>query len=250
MNEIRGLSDDASIGLSPGDEHYRAYVGPSDRYDLIGASQFRLLATLGMRDYHKILDFGCGSLRAGRMLISYLRAGCYYGVEPNRWLIDDAVERELGKDIIGIKRPTFSANSDFKVPFTDCSFDFVLAQSILSHTGRQLAAELLAEFKRVLAPHGLIAATFSIRQSVPLPREDGWVYPKCVKFRIDDVLDLARQAGLTAIPIPYFHPSQTWFLMANDPRCLPCPEQFWLLAGGVFRVKEFSGSLSKAGGYA
>lgn len=62
---------------------YREYVGPETEYDLIGAMQFRLLSTLGLRENHKLLDFGCGSLRAGRLFIPYLNPGNYTGVEPN-----------------------------------------------------------------------------------------------------------------------------------------------------------------------
>jgi cyclopropane fatty-acyl-phospholipid synthase-like methyltransferase len=58
--------------LNPGDKHYKAYVGPPTQYDFMGATQFRLLCTLGLREQHKVLDFGCGSLRAGRLLLSYL----------------------------------------------------------------------------------------------------------------------------------------------------------------------------------
>ncbi len=82
--------------LAPGSDHYTAYVGPPQDYDFMGATQFRLLTTLGLRDHHRLLDFGCGSLRAGRLLIPYLNPGNYYGIEPNRWLIDDAY-RERGR---------------------------------------------------------------------------------------------------------------------------------------------------------
>lgn len=51
---------------------YRGYVGPEAQYDLMGATQFRLLCTLGLREHHTLLDFGCGSLRAGRLFIPYL----------------------------------------------------------------------------------------------------------------------------------------------------------------------------------
>jgi hypothetical protein len=68
----RRLSDTDTRNLGAGAAHYTAFVGPPDQYDLMGATQFRLLTTLGLRDYHRLLDFGCGSLRVGRLLISYL----------------------------------------------------------------------------------------------------------------------------------------------------------------------------------
>src|ERR1700722_19889133 len=61
--------------LRPGDPHYMAYVGPPTHYDFMGATQFRLLCALGLRAHHTLLDFGCGSLRAGRFFLTYLDPG-------------------------------------------------------------------------------------------------------------------------------------------------------------------------------
>ena len=70
--DVRALSREAAKALPPGARHYAAYVGPPEQYDFMGATQFRLLTTLGLREHHSVLDFGCGSLRAGRLLIPYL----------------------------------------------------------------------------------------------------------------------------------------------------------------------------------
>jgi hypothetical protein len=64
-------------GSEVGSRDYRAYIGPTSRYDFMGASQFRLATTLGLRSGHKLLDFGCGSLRAGKLFIPYLETGNY-----------------------------------------------------------------------------------------------------------------------------------------------------------------------------
>jgi hypothetical protein len=66
----------------------------------MGATQFSLLCSLGMREQNRVLGFGCGSPRAGRLLIPYLTAGNYYGFEPNSWLIEDGMQRQLGASII------------------------------------------------------------------------------------------------------------------------------------------------------
>ena len=46
---MRDLSPDLAARLAPGDDHYRAYVGPPDEYDLMGGTQFALLLELGLR---------------------------------------------------------------------------------------------------------------------------------------------------------------------------------------------------------
>ena len=99
--------EDLGLGLKPGDPQYRAYVGPPEDYDLVAAMAFNLLTTLGLRQHHSLLDIGCGSLRIGRLLIPYLNRGKYFGVEPNEWLVDEGIRRELGETLVQIKRPTF-----------------------------------------------------------------------------------------------------------------------------------------------
>ncbi len=105
--------DDFGQSLPIGAHHYRAYVGPPEKYDLVGAMQFNLLTHLGLREFHYLLDIGCGSLRAGRLFIPYLLSGHYYGIEPQSWLVEEGLNKELGREILQLKRPVFSHDSDF-----------------------------------------------------------------------------------------------------------------------------------------
>src|ERR1700724_2187949 len=91
-----GAHGETALAPGGGSPLFRAYVGPPRQFDFMGAPQFRLLTTLGLREHHSVLDFGCGSLRAGRLLIPYLLPGRYYGLEPNRWLVEDGISRQLG----------------------------------------------------------------------------------------------------------------------------------------------------------
>ena len=116
METVSNDREDLGLGLKPGDAHYRAYVGPPEDYDLIAAMTFNLLTTLGLRQHHSLLDIGCGSLRIGRLFIPYLNRGKYFGVEPNEWLVDEGIRRELGESLVQIKRPTFFF-SDSPPPF-------------------------------------------------------------------------------------------------------------------------------------
>ena len=111
--------EDLGLGLKPGDPQYRAYVGPPEDYDLIAAMAFNLLTTLGLRQHHSLLDIGCGSLRIGRLLIPYLNRGKYFGVEPNEWLVDEGIRRELGETLVQIKRPTFFFSDSPNTTFAD-----------------------------------------------------------------------------------------------------------------------------------
>lgn len=245
---MRTLSDAEAKRLKAGDEHYLAYVGPPERYDLLGAMQFRLLTTMGLREHHRLLDFGCGSLRAGKLFIPYLQPENYFGIDPNNWLIEDGISKHLGQDLVRLKRPAFANNSDFTIPFQDFGFDFILAQSIFSHSGVDIVEKLLREFARVLAEGGLVAATFSLSKNNRDFDGAGWIYPGCVRYREDTITAFAERAGLAAKSIPFYHPSQRWFLMARDERLLPTAAQMPLLGGAVFNVEEFAPSIRAVGG--
>lgn len=212
--------------LRPGDEHYMAYVGPPQLYDVKGASQFRLLAALGLRASHKVLDVGCGSLRAGRLLIPYLDAGNYFGLDPNRWLVEEGIKHHFGPSIKKVKRPVFDFNDRFDLGVFGTSFDFVLAQSVLSHTGPALVETVLSEISSTLTPSGVGVVTF---MRVPPDRPEflgttSWVYPECTQYHSDTIEGFFRGAGLFVREIPWVHHSQAWYIAATSESSLPSEE--------------------------
>lgn len=219
------------------DDNYMDYVGPSTQYDFMGATQFRLLCSLGLRSNHSLLDFGCGSLRAGRLFISYLDEGLYYGIEPNKWLIEDAIKNQIGKDLIEIKKPQFDYNSDFMTDVFSRQFNFIIAQSIFSHTGKDLIFTALKNFKNSLESEGLIAATFV--EDFKSFDGSGWVYPDCVNYRKSEIKGFAQEAGLFSVRIPWYHPRQAWHLLAKKRDRLPSRSMLRHLRGVVLHDPEF-----------
>jgi len=241
---MRELSKDEAKNLRAGDAHYMAFVGPPKQYDFMGATQFRLLCAVGLREHHRLLDFGCGSLRAGRLLIPYLEPERYCGIEPNAWLVEDAIANQIGQDMVRIKRPRFSHSDAFDAGVFGTQFDFIVAQSIFSHAGPQLVRCALASFAAALKPDGICAITFVIGEEQHAP--EGWHYPHCVTYSRAGIAALADGAGLAHLPIPWFHPRQSWFLLARDTGALPTPQQARLLRGIVLRTPEFRDSIEKS----
>lgn len=211
----------------PGSRHHRAYVGPARDYDLIAALTTGLLFAAGLRETDKLLDVGCGSLRIGRLLIPYLRPGHYFGIEPNRWLVEDGINKELGRDLIELKRPAFRHVSDFSANGFDTLFDFAVAQSIFSHTFPDLAVEGFRGIARSLSPHGVLFATLFPGDNTP--EGSGWSYPTNVTYNWPRMRSLVKAAGLVARRVRWPHPRQTWFVAG-----LPSAED---------RVHELSRSL-------
>ena len=82
---------------------YQVFVGLAGTWDITSSRQFNLLTSLGLREGHYLLDIGCGSLRTGRLLIPYLLPGHYFGMEPEKWLIEEGIKNECREDLIKIK---------------------------------------------------------------------------------------------------------------------------------------------------
>lgn len=218
-----------NINLKAGDNHYKAYVGPPDRYDFMGATQFRLLTSLGLRAKHKILDFGCGSLRSGKLFIPYLDSGNYYGQEPNQWLIDEGIKNELGEDIIKIKKPTFSNQDDFTISFKE-KFDFIVAQSIFSHTNLELTKKGLASIYNSLAEDGIAVVT--IIEGDDYKGTETWVYPACTTHSSNTIRTIFDELGCEWRRLFWFHPAQTWFVFSRKKTALPSIKDSIMLLGG------------------
>lgn len=209
--------DDANpTDLQPGDKHYRAYVGRVENYDVVSALQFNLLTLLGLREHHRLLDLGCGSLRGGRLFIPYLQAERYFGIEPNEWLVEEGIAHEVGKELIALKQPRFAHNDDFNLDVfgNDACFDFILAQSIFSHAGSSQIRHCLVSSRKVLSSSGLLVATFGERSEDQAV--DEWVYPGLNFYRWSTLAQYCVEAGLHCRKIDWPHPQQTWFAVAID----------------------------------
>lgn len=204
-----------------GFEEYRAHVGPADRYDVFSAVQFNLLTSLGLRDEHTLLDVGCGSLRAGRLFIPYLRPGHYFAIEPLPWLVQEGIEREMGADQVRIKRPTFSHDGDFTLTTFGRQFDFILAQSIFSHTSQAQMRRCFSEAKKALKPGGVFAATFF--EGAENYEGDEWVAKST--YTMQRLRELVEEQGLALTPIEWRHPDmQRWVLIHHPGAGVRLPE--------------------------
>jgi len=187
-----------------------------------------------------VLDFGCGSLRAGRLFIVYLDAGCYFGIEPNQWLIDEGIQQHIGQDLLAIKKPQFDNNSQCETQVFEQKFNFIVAQSIFSHAGRAQIHTALANFKQSLNDDGLIVVTF-IEGNNEYQGND-WIYPGCVMYRPETIKQFIQQAGLFMQRIPWYHPRQTWYLLAKQAERLPPDDKLHCLSGATLFNEKFADS--------
>src|ERR1700682_6119785 len=87
---------DTGQNISPGAQHYRAFIGAPQTYDIFSHMQFSLMTLLGLRQEHTLLDIGCGSLRGGKLFVVYLLPERYFGIEAGEWLGEGGDGRQVG----------------------------------------------------------------------------------------------------------------------------------------------------------
>lgn len=196
-------------------------MGPPGRFDRIAAIQFGLLTACGLRDHHTLLDIGCGSLRAGRLLLAYLNPGNYYGIEPEEWVLAEGIAEQVGPEFIDLRRPTFSADPNFTLTTFGVEFDFLLAQSIFSHASPAQISRCLSQAAQVVKPTSKFLATY-LQGDTDYPG-DTWVYPGCVTYREETMRRFAQDNGFQMEALDWDHPSQRWVMFYPAGAARPEP---------------------------
>jgi hypothetical protein len=217
-------------------EEYRAHIGHVEYFDVLTAIQFNLMTTLGLRDQHTLLDIGCGSLRAGRLFIPYLRRGGYFGIEPLAWLVEEGIRNEVGQDLVRIKEPVFSDDANFTLTTFGRTFDFMIAQSIFSHTSQAQISRCVSQARQCLAPQGLFAATYF--ESAADYEGDRWVAK--ADYTRETMRKLVEDEGMAVTFIQWRHPDpQQWMVIHHPGVAVPLGD-----SGDSERVKMLEEQLA------
>ncbi|MFF7415530.1 class I SAM-dependent methyltransferase [Streptomyces lydicus] len=164
-----------------------------DRWLALGEMQFTYLAEHGLKPSHRMLDIGCGNLRAGWRFIEYLDAGNYYGIDISPDILISA-KRTLTRYNLQERLPHLTITQDLKLDFLpEAHFDVVHAHSVFSHSPIEVIEECFAHVGRILAPGGFFDFTFDRTEGAEhqVLREDFY-------YRTETLLALAGKHGLTA----------------------------------------------------
>jgi len=171
-----------------------AVGSPSHEYWLqVGQLQFDYATGHGLKPDMRMLEIGCGNLRAGRLFIDYLESGCYYGIDISPDILISAQATIAAHDLRA-KLPHLTLVRDLRLDFLpDRAFDFVHAHSVFSHSPVEVIDECLAHVGRILAPGGFFDFTFDRTEGPEhqVLREDFY-------YRTQTLLDLAARHGLDA----------------------------------------------------
>jgi SAM-dependent methyltransferase len=164
-----------------------------DSWLKIGQLQFDYLVSHGLKPGMRMLEIGCGNLRAGRLFIDYLEPGGYYGLDISPDILL-AAQRTLAETGLQDKLPHLTLVQDLKLAFLPAGhFDVVHAHSVFSHSPVEVIEECLAHVGRIMKPEGFFDFTFDRTDGTEhhVLREDFY-------YRTETLVAVAGRYGLDA----------------------------------------------------
>lgn len=163
------------------------------RWLALGQLQFDYLIEHGLEPQHRMLEIGCGNLRAGWRFIDHLDAGNYYGIDASPDILF-AAQRTLIAQGLEEKLPHLTPVQDLTFAFLPAGrFDVVHAHSVFSHTPLEIIDECFAHVGRVMAPDAFFDLTFNATSGREhhVVREDFY-------YRPQTLIRLAERHGFSA----------------------------------------------------
>jgi SAM-dependent methyltransferase len=132
-------------------------------WDELGELQISYLKSRGLRPEHSLLDIGCGTLRAGRHFISYLKPTNYTGFELSPKALEYAKSLVASEGLLQ-KRPSLILNTSRTLTFAEFGgrkYDYLLAQSVFTHLPAYLISECFAYVGSLMHQHSIFLFTFN-----------------------------------------------------------------------------------------
>jgi SAM-dependent methyltransferase len=134
--------------------------GPRKDFESVGRLQLVTMLQEGLNPYSKVLDVGCGCLRGGYWLIHFLDPGCYFGIEPDRAMLDAGLTYIVEPEVAEAKRPAFADNDNFDFSVFGVDFDFVVARSVWTHAAKVHIRKMLDSFAATAAPGAIFLTSY------------------------------------------------------------------------------------------
>ena len=136
----------------------------------LGQMQFDYLIGHGLKPGDRMLEIGCGNLRAGHLFIDYLDAGNYFGIDISPDILLAATDTVEGYGLQA-KLPHLTVVRDMSLGFLpDGHFTVVHAHSVFSHSPIEVIDECLRTVRRVMAPGGFFDFTFDRTEGAEIGR--------------------------------------------------------------------------------
>ena len=183
---------------------HRSFVtGAGAKWEEGGRGQLDFMKSRGLEPHHKLIDIGCGALRAGRHFIDYLEPHNYFGVDANYDLVNLGYNRELSNEQRNrLPITNLRVNDRFYVNF-GVEFDYAIAQSVFTHVSLNHILLCLHRLSKVMKVGGsFFASIFEQPDATPIdhiyqvtPKGRTYFYEKNLFWYRPKDMKLAASSG-------------------------------------------------------
>jgi hypothetical protein len=199
---------------------------PVETFAGAGRRQLDALLEEGLRPESRVLDIGCGCLRAAYWLIHYLDPGRYHGIEPARRRVECGLRYLFTPEEVRRKQPRFDHNPHFDSSVFGAPFEFFLAGSIWTHASKRQVAAMLDSFLRGSTSATVFLTSYLAATSADDDYQgDAWVgtshesdSPGVIRHSFAWIAEQCRRRALQVeeLPAPAFD-GQSWLRISRAP---------------------------------
>lgn len=183
----------------------RLAVGQIDKK--IGENQLKYLKSHGLNKSHTLLDYGCGTLRAGVHFIHYLYPNRYTGYDLSKDAIKFSRELIYNDGYLTGKLPSIYSSW---VSWSIYTFDFIIAQSVITHTDAATTQKIFQRLASVMKKDSKFFCSYWPAGRKIVDNVFNFTYTK------QEIKALAGAAGLRVQFLDdYEHPSQDMLLLTK-----------------------------------
>ncbi len=205
---------------------------PAETFELAGRRQLIALLEEGLSPESKVLDIGCGCLRAAYWLIHFLAPGCYHGIEPAPRRVECGLRCLFTPEELRSKQPRFDFNPHFDSSVFGVRFEFFLAGSIWTHASKRQIATMLDSFLRDSTSSSVFLTSYLAAESARDDHQgDQWVgtsheseTPGVIRHSLAWIMEQCRRRALRVeeLQTPGFD-GQSWLRIQRDEGAVAAP---------------------------
>lgn len=169
-----------------------AHMGFRGQWDEHRRFQFDFAKRMGLQPSHRFIEIGCGPLTLGLLIMGYLDAGRYVGVDVRPEVLNLSWQ-QVGKAGLSSKNPRLLISRSFGVDELpgDARADMMWSFSVLYHLTDELVDQLFAQVAARLAPGGAYYANIN-----PVQDESTWLQFPFNKRTVSFYRDISARHGL------------------------------------------------------
>ena len=169
----------------------------------IGQAQIDFLIRQGLAHEDRLLDIGCGDLRGGTYMVEHLDTGNYTGIDISEEAIKQGWQNVRKKGLME-KKPVLLVNNDLKFnEFEDEAFDWVFANSVLTHLPKEQITECFSNVGSILAPGGTACLSYNHHEESETKYTNSISWSNLYRYPFEELQALGEEYDLSIEYDPY-----------------------------------------------